>query len=153
MKIPHRKSTEWDTEEKILTTWLFSHSPDHPNQKIQVERGMSFYDLYQVRQWDPWTAFQGQSVIVSSVPRLPGPTLHPPPSLKWYFTDTVWSNEYSDQRNTKAVGSASARTGNSVISKGMEGMHKSLRYEVPILTLTTGLSMLSLKVTLSKRKT
>ncbi|MXQ93919.1 hypothetical protein E5288_WYG008096 [Bos mutus] len=72
-----------------------------------------------VRQWDPWTAFQGQSVIVSSVPRLPGPTLHPPPSLKWYFTDTVWSNEYSDQRNTKAVGSASARTGNSVISKAI----------------------------------
>ena len=102
-----------------------------------------------VGQWD---LSRPISESVSSVPRLPGPTLHPPPSLKWYFTDTVWSNDYSDQRNIKAVGSTSACTGNSVISEGMEGKHKSLRYEVPILMLTVGLSMLSLRVTLSKRK-
>lgn len=64
MKIPQGKDTEWDTEEKILTTCLFSHSLDHSNQKIQVEHGMSFYDFYQLRQRDQRTAFQGQSVIL-----------------------------------------------------------------------------------------
>lgn len=58
-----REGHRWDTEGKVLTTWLSSHSLGHLDQKIQVERGMSFYDLCQVRQWGQRTASQGQSVI------------------------------------------------------------------------------------------
>ena len=52
----------------------------------------------------------------------------------------------------EAVGRASTCTENSEISKGMEGTKEGLRYRVPIRTLTTKGSMLSLTVTLSTRK-